>query len=455
MKLCPIFLALAALATAAHAEITVVTGHINNGDATEAFNFRNVPHPAKTGTAGTFTVIDGGIDGNGGGIEKLNDGRLPTQEDQRGENFFFGAGTDGGRLRLDLNEVKPIQQINTYSWHPNTRGPQVYKVYGATGTKDGFNAEPKHGTDPTTCGWTFIAAVDTRPKDSDPGGQYGVSISDSAGAVGDYRYLLFDCSSTESDDQFGNTFYSEINVLGPADAVAAASATEAGAADSKPQSAGATDGKHDILVLTGHVGAGDGTDAFNIRRVPRPAKTGTAGTFTIIDGDIDGNSGGIEKLNDGRMPTQEDQPAENFFFNAGTQGGRLRLDLNEVKPIQQINTYSWHPGTRAPQVYKVYGAAGTEAGFKSEPRHGTNPTTCGWTFIASVDTRARNGQPGGQYGVSIRDATGALGDYRYILFDCSSTESDDEFGNTFYSEINVLGPGEVAPASVEQSVGAK
>jgi len=56
------------------------------------------------------------------------------------------------------------------------------------------------------------------------------------------------------------------------------------------------------------------------------------------------------------------------------------MDLNEVKTVQQINTYSWHPGTRAPQVYKVYGATGAEDGFKSEPRHGTNPTTCGWTW---------------------------------------------------------------------------
>ncbi|HEV7927669.1 MAG TPA: hypothetical protein VGR14_20120, partial [Verrucomicrobiae bacterium] len=66
-----------------------------------------------------------------------------------------------------------------------------------------------------------------------------------------------------------------------------------------------------------------------------------------------------------------------------------------------------------------------------------------------------NAEPGGQYGVSIRGAAGALGDYRYLLFDCKTTETDDEFGNTFYSEINVLGPGEVSPASVEQSVGAK
>jgi len=40
-----------------------------------------------------------------------------------------------------------------------------------------------------------------------------VSISNSAGGVlGTFRYLLFDVSRTESDDPFGNTFFSEIDV---------------------------------------------------------------------------------------------------------------------------------------------------------------------------------------------------------------------------------------------------
>jgi len=45
-------------------------------------------------------------------------------------------------------------------------------------------------TDPATCGGRSFASVDTRPKDGEPGGQYGASISDSAGVVGDYRYLF-------------------------------------------------------------------------------------------------------------------------------------------------------------------------------------------------------------------------------------------------------------------------
>ena len=40
-----------------------------------------------------------------------------------------------------------------------------------------------------------------------------MSIADSAGAIGKYRYLLFDISETEKDDAFGNTFFSRFNVI--------------------------------------------------------------------------------------------------------------------------------------------------------------------------------------------------------------------------------------------------
>jgi hypothetical protein len=63
------------------------------------------------------------------------------------------------------------------------------------------------------CGWREIAFADTRPKTDDGGGQYGVSITDSSGSIGRYRYLLFDIFETESDDPWGQTFYSEIDVV--------------------------------------------------------------------------------------------------------------------------------------------------------------------------------------------------------------------------------------------------
>lgn len=201
---------------AAPGEITILIEHNNNERASAAFRFQNVPAPTASdlATRARFAIVDGVRDSNGGDLDKLHDGKLPAEEDQPAENFFFDAGTDGGRLLLDLGGVADIRQVNTYSWHPRDRGPQFYRLYGADGKAGGFNARPKKGTDPETCGWKLLTKVDTRPKAGETGGQYGVSIADSAGKLGSFQYLLFDVSRTEDTDDFGNTFFSEIDVVG-------------------------------------------------------------------------------------------------------------------------------------------------------------------------------------------------------------------------------------------------
>jgi hypothetical protein len=213
--------------SASRAEIKVVAERNSSDNTGAGFVFRNVPAPSQNdaATKATFTLVDGRRDGNGGDLGKLHDGKMPTEEDQPAENFFFNAGTDGGRLLVDLGRAIDIKQVNTYSWHANTRGPQVYKLYVSDANAAGSDAPPKKGTDPATCGWKLVAQVDTRPAGKEQGGQYGVSISDSAGTIGKYRYLLFDIARTEEADPFGNTFYSEIDVVDPTTpAVAAAPA---------------------------------------------------------------------------------------------------------------------------------------------------------------------------------------------------------------------------------------
>src|SRR5262245_52750896 len=205
------------VASTANADVKTTTERIVDAGASPAFKFKTVPVPVANHAArkATVKIVDGTNDENGGGPEQVNDGKLPTGEDEPEANFFFAQNIDGGRLLLDLGKVIDLKQINTYSCHPNTRGPQIYKLYVSDGTDKGFNAEPKRGTDPTKAGWKLVATVDTRPKNKDDmGGQYGVSTADSAGgSVGKYRYLLFDVSQTETDDPFGNTFYSEIVVV--------------------------------------------------------------------------------------------------------------------------------------------------------------------------------------------------------------------------------------------------
>jgi hypothetical protein len=203
------------LSAAAPSQVKVTIDHNTGSAATTAFKFKNVPSPVKDDAASKakLTLVAGQRDGNSADLSALIDGVLPGSEDDPEANFFFDAGTDGGRILMDLNSVIEIAQVNTYSWHSNTRAPQVYNLYASDGSDPKFNAKPAGSVDPAKSGWKLIATVDTRPKQGDGGGQYGVSVTDSSGSLGKYRYLLFDCIQTESDDDWGNTFYSEIDVV--------------------------------------------------------------------------------------------------------------------------------------------------------------------------------------------------------------------------------------------------
>lgn len=197
-----------------------------------------------------------------------------------------------------------------------------------------------------------------------------------------------------------------------------------------------------------------GVPEFKFTNVPAPLRNDLAAQarFRLADGQSDANGGRLRALNNGRLPDDQDDPAENFFFQAGTPGGRLQLDLGKVIALRQVNSYSWHAGGRAPQVYTLYAADGTAPGFEPMPKRATAPEQCGWQRLASVDTRPTSGPAGGQYGVSIADAAGgALGNYRYLLFDVFPTETNDAFGNTFFSEIDVRA---VEPSEPEVEAGA-
>ena len=110
---------------------------------------------------------------------------------------------------MDFGAPIDIAQVNTYSWHPNTRGPQLYKLYAADGSETNLNLDPKRGVDPAASGWKLIALVSTLSDQGVEGGQYAASVN----GVGKHRYLLFDCYVTELHDNWGNTFYSEIDVI--------------------------------------------------------------------------------------------------------------------------------------------------------------------------------------------------------------------------------------------------
>jgi hypothetical protein len=197
------------------ADVKITIERNTGTEASGAFKFKRVPSPVKDDAAAhaELALVIGQRDGAGANLSALTDGRLPTNEDEPRANFFFNAGSDGGRFRLDFGSVIEIAEVNTYSWHANSRAPQVYNLFASDGTDPKFNIAPDDRTDPRDCGWRLVATVDTRPQRGEDGGQYGVSVREATGSIGKYRYLLFDCVPTEYDDPFGNTFFSELDVV--------------------------------------------------------------------------------------------------------------------------------------------------------------------------------------------------------------------------------------------------
>ena len=217
MKLPPVLLLAATIfllpRPAGQAEIAVTIDHNDGPSATGDFRFKTVPGPRQNAAAeAVFTLVDGERDPNGGSLDVLHDGGLPDEADQPDANFFF-RGREGGRWQADLGKAIPVAEIDTYSWHPGSRAPQVYKLYASDGAAPGFNARPGRPLDPAHVGWTLLASVDTRTRFAQAGGQYGVKVADAVGVIGRYRYLLFDVAGTGDGEAFASTFYSEIDVI--------------------------------------------------------------------------------------------------------------------------------------------------------------------------------------------------------------------------------------------------
>ncbi|TWT64833.1 basic secretory protein-like protein [Allorhodopirellula solitaria] len=275
----------------------------------------------------------------------------------------------------------------------------------------------------------------------------------------------------------------------------------------------------EATVSVGHQSERRADARFQIPEMESPVQgdAGEEGTWAVVSGTPDRAGGGLTKLNDGQLPRLSDQPSENFFFAPATDGGRLLLDLERSIELAEIRSYSWHPSERSPQVYTVYGCdppaedqrerqIDNDGSFQLKPAAETDPESCGWTKIASINTRGpkvdrrlrpsdnskvdrrlrpsernnadrrlrpseRNNvdrrlrpsrentasQPlrpatvGGQVGVKIanndEDSRSPLGRFRYLLFEIQPAEPGARFSNTFFSEIDVLEKGAaVTPA---------
>lgn len=190
------------------------------------------------------------------------------------------------------------------------------------------------------------------------------------------------------------------------------------------------------------IGYSDRDAGFSPEGVAAPAMNdaGAKAVFKLVAGTRDANGGDLTVLNDGKLPASEDSPRSNFFLAPGTDGGRLSVDLGKVTDVESVATYSWHQAERAPQVYKLYAADGKAAGFNGAPELTVDPAGCGWTLLATVDTRRKEGAQGGQHAVSIARKEG-LGKFQYLLFAVDRSSQEGRFGQTFFSEIDVLEAG--------------
>jgi hypothetical protein len=191
--------------------------------ATALFRFAKIPRISgdDAGRGAQFVVVDGRVCSDSAQIRILNDGAGPAHANEPQAAFFFEHDTLEGRFRADLSATTAVRRVNTYSWHVNTRGPQVYRLYGSDGAGDGFDPAPRIGVDPARCGWKLIASVDTRPADGMMGGQDAVSIAGPGGKpLGNFRHLLFVTFVTETHDGWGHTFLNEVDVEADAAALA-------------------------------------------------------------------------------------------------------------------------------------------------------------------------------------------------------------------------------------------
>jgi hypothetical protein len=209
----PISLLLTSLAVLPFSRADEYTVRTARSAQAAGFNLDPVPPPAVNDAAqeAVFALVEGTRDANGAELQALHDGKVPASEDDPASNFFFSPQSPGGRVTVDLKRDVEVRSVATYSWHARERAPQVYDLYAADGKAENFNAAPKAGTDPATCGWKLLAKVDTRAKEGPPGGQHAALVETKTPAK--FRHLLFDIRRTADREQFGQTFFSEVDVV--------------------------------------------------------------------------------------------------------------------------------------------------------------------------------------------------------------------------------------------------
>lgn len=135
----------------------------------------------------------------------------------------------------------------------------------------------------------------------------------------------------------------------------------------------------------------------------------------------------LPRLNDGVLAANEDDTKASTWFDGGES--RFVLDLKQPAQIGRIDTWSWHKLNRAAQNLVLWAADGA-----TMPDANGDLATSGWTRLAKIDTGAHGA--GGKHGSAVANANGALGRFRWILW-----QEPQHTSGTFFSEIAVYAQG--------------
>ena len=148
--------------------------------------------PAKASAGGSPTLNDP--------IDVLTDGKVVM-----GFGPIFPNGVNVGMYKLDLANVQPVAQVNTFT-AGGGRARQNFLLYGSTAATDpGWNV-----TDPTV--FTPVNGVDTRLVK--PTAFEATSIRRSNGKpLGNYRWLVWALSPLEDGIGGGNSSFQELQVI--------------------------------------------------------------------------------------------------------------------------------------------------------------------------------------------------------------------------------------------------
>ncbi|MCD6395115.1 MAG: LamG domain-containing protein [Planctomycetes bacterium] len=186
-----------------------------------------------------------------------------------------------------------------------------------------------------------------------------------------------------------------------------------------------------IVITREKVSPGDG-DWGGFNNIPSPSAAdyadvsqGHGVTFTSL-APLSPNSADSAVLNDGRGQVDDNSPDSSLFFAGDSDLNRVLIDLNGLKPVYQVNTYSWHKFGRKNQKHELfYNASDNPSDPKAVPLGGD------WISLGSVATNYSNNSEG-QVGVSYAESDrGLIVNARYLLLLVN-------FSPCFYGEIDVV-----------------